>query len=91
MESSKAKELLRQERLRTEQLLKDVVARSEADRSAANQSGDMFDSAEPLTGEGQRRSRLGSAARTLGRHRSSREAAGGRYLWTLDSKRPAHS
>ncbi len=52
MESSKAKELLRQERLRTEQLLKDVVARSEADRSAANQSGDMFDSAEPLTGEG---------------------------------------
>jgi DnaK suppressor protein len=52
MEIARAKELLRSERLRTEQLLTDVAAGGQADRTAANQSGDMFDSAEPLTDEG---------------------------------------
>jgi DnaK suppressor protein len=52
METAEAKELLRLERLRTEQLLADMTAASRADRTAANQSGDMFDSAEPLTDEG---------------------------------------
>ena len=35
-----------------EQLLKDIDAAGAADRVAANQSGDMYDSAEPLTTEG---------------------------------------
>jgi DnaK suppressor protein len=52
MEITKAKELLHSERLRTEQLLVDMASRGRDDRSAANQPGDMSDSAEPLTEEG---------------------------------------
>jgi DnaK suppressor protein len=52
MEYAKAKELLRAERARTEQLLAEIVEAGTADREAANQPGDMFDSAEPLTTEG---------------------------------------
>lgn len=52
MEPGKAKELLRSDRLRTQQLLAEVMAAGEADRSAADEPGDMFDSAEPLTDEG---------------------------------------
>jgi DnaK suppressor protein len=52
METAKAKELLQVERLRTEELLADMTAAGRADRTAANQSGDMFDSAQPLTDEG---------------------------------------
>ncbi len=49
---AKAKELLRLDRIRTQQLLADMTASDDADRTAANQTGDMFDSAEPLTREG---------------------------------------
>jgi DnaK suppressor protein len=52
MEIDRAKELLRADRRRTSQLLVEMRGRGEADQEAANQSGDMFDSAEPLTGEG---------------------------------------
>jgi DnaK suppressor protein len=52
MDNTRAKELLRTERRRVEQLLKDIDAAGAADRVAANQPGDMFDSAEPLTREG---------------------------------------
>jgi DnaK suppressor protein len=52
MEDAKAKELLSAERSRVERLLKDVDEAGAADRDAANQSGDMYDSAEPLTTEG---------------------------------------
>jgi DnaK suppressor protein len=52
MEMARASELLREERQRTQRLLGEVSAGGRADRVAANQSGDMFDSAEPLTGEG---------------------------------------
>jgi DnaK suppressor protein len=52
MDTAKAKALLRAERVRTQQLVKDVEEHGESDRVAANQPGDMFDSAEPLTGEG---------------------------------------
>lgn len=52
METAKAKELLHSERLHTEELLADMTAAGRADRTAANQSGDMFDSAQPLTEEG---------------------------------------
>ena len=52
MDNTRAKELLGAERLRVERLLQDTDAAGAADRVAANQSGDMFDSAEPLTTEG---------------------------------------
>ena len=52
MEMSRAGELLKAERRRTEQRLADMKAEAGDERTAANQSGDMFDSAEPLTGEG---------------------------------------
>lgn len=52
MEMSRAGELLKAERRRTEQRLADMKAEAVDERTAANQSGDMFDSAEPLTGEG---------------------------------------
>jgi len=52
MEHAKAKELLDAERLRLEQLLAQMDQDGSNDRTAANQEGDMFDSAEPLTTEG---------------------------------------
>jgi DnaK suppressor protein len=52
MDDDRARELLAAERLRTERLLTDMTQEREADRTAANQEGDMFDSAEPLTEQG---------------------------------------
>ncbi len=52
MDVVRAKELLRADRLRTNALLVEMAERDQADHEAANQPGDMFDSAEPLTGEG---------------------------------------
>jgi DnaK suppressor protein len=52
MDDSKAKELLGAERRRVEQLLAEVEQSIGEDRTAADQDGDMFDSAEPLTREG---------------------------------------
>jgi DnaK suppressor protein len=49
MDDDIAKELLRAERLRTERLLSELDDSVNADRVAADQPGDMFDSAEPLT------------------------------------------
>jgi DnaK suppressor protein len=51
MEKAKAQDLLHSERLRVEGLLADMQEVASDDRTAANQSGDMYDSAEPLTGE----------------------------------------
>jgi DnaK suppressor protein len=52
MDTAKARELLRLDRLRTQQLLMDLTARGQEDRAAADQPGDMFDSAGPLVDEG---------------------------------------
>jgi len=52
MDDDRARELLASERLRTERLLSDVVEERAGDQAAANQDGDMFDSAEPLTEQG---------------------------------------
>jgi DnaK suppressor protein len=51
MDDERARELLAAERLRTQRLLSDLTADRQDDQTAANQDGDMFDSAEPLTGE----------------------------------------
>lgn len=52
MENARAKELLAAERLRLEGLLAQTAQVGADDRTAADQDGDMFDSAEPLTREG---------------------------------------
>ena len=52
MDEEKAKELLAAERRRVERLLADKTEEREADRAAADQDGDMFDAAEPLTEQG---------------------------------------
>ncbi len=52
MDDERAKELLAAERSRVEQLLTELAGEREADRTAADQDGDMFDSAEPLTEQG---------------------------------------
>ena len=52
MEDSKAKKLLTAERNRVESLLKDIDGAGVDDRTAADQEGEMYDSAEPLTTEG---------------------------------------
>lgn len=51
MDTDKARELLASDRRRTQQRLDDLNAARQADRTAADQPGDMFDSAEPLTTE----------------------------------------
>jgi DnaK suppressor protein len=52
MDNERAKELLAAERLRVERLLTEKAEERDADRTAADQDGDMFDSAEPLTEQG---------------------------------------
>jgi DnaK suppressor protein len=52
MDDDRARELLAAARQRTERLLTGMTEEREADRTAANQEGDMFDSAEPLTEQG---------------------------------------
>jgi DnaK suppressor protein len=52
MDDERARELIASERLRTQQLLSEVSAEQGADRTAADQDGDMFDSAEPLSEQG---------------------------------------
>jgi len=52
MDDTKAEELLRAERRRGEHLLAQMDRAIGDDRTAADQDGDMFDSAEPLTREG---------------------------------------
>jgi DnaK suppressor protein len=52
MDDDRARELIASERLRTQRLLSDLSEERRADRTAANQEGDMADSAEPLTEEG---------------------------------------
>jgi len=52
MEDSKAKKLLNAERHRVEGLLKGIDMAGTDDRTAADQEGEMYDSAEPLTTEG---------------------------------------
>lgn len=52
MDDQRARALLDAERVRVEGLLDDLAGEGEADRSAADEPGDLSDSAEPLTTEG---------------------------------------
>ncbi len=53
MEHAKAKQLLKEERLRVEGLLSEMERAGRDDRTASDEPGDMYDSAEPLTKEGE--------------------------------------
>jgi DnaK suppressor protein len=86
METAKAKELLRLERKRTEELLADMTAAGGADRTAANQDGDMFDSAQPLTEEGTDESvRTELEQRLAAIGRAEKRVAAGTYGHSLKS------
>jgi DnaK suppressor protein len=51
VDDARARELLAAERRRVEQLLHEAIEAGQQNRSAANESGDMADPAEPLTSE----------------------------------------
>jgi RNA polymerase-binding transcription factor len=48
----RARQLLESERQRTQRRLDELLDRGQDDRSAANEPGDMFDSAQPLIQQG---------------------------------------
>ena len=52
MDDQRARALLDAERVRVEGLLEDLAGEGEDDRSAADEPGDLTDSAEPLTTQG---------------------------------------
>jgi DnaK suppressor protein len=89
MEEAKAKELLGAERSRVERLLEDVGQAGAADRDAANQTGEMYDSAEPLTTEeadDSVRSELEERLAAVGR--AERRLADGTYGRSVRSGEP---
>jgi DnaK suppressor protein len=89
MEHDEAKELLGAERVRVEQLLEDIGEAAAADRGAANQTGDMYDSAEPLTTEGTDDSvRAELEERLAAIERAERRLEAGTYGYSVRSGQP---
>jgi len=89
MEYPKAKELLRAERLRVEDLLSDMDQAGRDDRTAANQPGEMYDSAEPLTREGTDESvRAGLQERLAAIDRAEQRLEAGTYGFSVRSGQP---
>lgn len=89
MDDTKARELLGAERRRVEGLLGDIDRAGVADRTAADQEGDMFDSAEPLTTEGTDdavRAELEDRLAAVGRAEKRLEA--GTYGYSVRSGEP---
>ena len=90
MDETRARELLAAERRRVEQLLGQMDQAIVDDRAAADQDGDMFDSAEPLTREGtdesiraelqDRLDAVGSAERRLAEGTYGRSVRSGRPI-----------
>jgi DnaK suppressor protein len=89
MEHAKAKELLDAERLRIGHLLAQMDQDGSNDRTAANQEGDMFDSAEPLTTEGTDDSiKAGLQDRLAAVGRAEQRLADGAYGLSVRSGQP---
>ena len=89
MDNEKASRLLTEERRRTQRLLADLGEEKQADRTAADEPGDMFDSAEPLTGE----IADDSVAAELQRHlaaidRAEKRLEAGTYGYSVRTGRP---
>jgi DnaK suppressor protein len=86
MEIDRAQELLLIERRRVEQLLQETGEAGQADRTAANQDGDMFDSAQPLTDEGTDASvQAGMRDRLAAIERAEKRLAEGSYGYSVQS------
>ena len=89
MEYAKAKDLLDAERLRLEQLVAQVDEAGGDDRTAANETGDMYDSAEPLTREGTDDSvRAELQERLAAVERAERRLDDGSYGFSVRSGKP---
>ncbi len=89
MEYAKAKELLHTERLRVEHLLADMEVVGADDRTAADQPGDMYDSAEPLTKEGTDDSvKTELQERLAAIDRAERRLEAGQYGYSVRSGQP---
>ena len=89
MEQARAKELLHIERLHVEHLLAQMEEAGESDRTAANQSGDMYDSAEPLTTEGTDDSvKTEQQERLAAIDRAERRLEDGTYGYSVRSGQP---
>ena len=89
MQTARAKELLRAERLRVERSMEHVASGGQDDRTAANQSGDMFDSAQPLTEEGTDEAILvGLQERLVAIDRAEERLESGTYGYSVRSGRP---
>jgi DnaK suppressor protein len=89
METARAKELLRSERVRVQQLIGHVAGGGQDDRTAANQSGDMFDSAQPLTEEGTDEAVLaGLQERLMAINRAEERLVAGSYGHSVRSGLP---
>ena len=52
MDEDRARAMLRAERAEVQGLLRDAETAGQADREAENETGDIFDPAQPLTAEG---------------------------------------
>ena len=89
MDDARARELLHTERRRVEQLIAAMDDAGAADRTAADQPGDMFDSAEPLITEGGDdavRKELGERLAAV--ERAERRLADGTYGYSVRSGQP---
>ena len=97
MDYAKAKDLLDTERIRVEGPLAQMEQAGRDDRTAADQDGDMFDSAEPLTREGTDESiqiELQDRLAAVGRAEQRLEKTGrtaSRFAAAAHSRRPAQS
>jgi DnaK suppressor protein len=89
MEYPKAKELLGEERRRVEDLLSDMDQAGRDDRTAADQPGEMYDSAEPLTRQGTDDSiRAGLQERLAALDRAEQRLEAGTYGFSVRSGQP---
>ena len=80
MNDDRARELLRAERARVEDLLESVSGDGQSDRSAANEQGDMSDSSELLVSEGTDDAVANALIAATRGHRTRRTAPRRRHL-----------
>ena len=89
MDDARARELLNAERRRVSQLIAAMDEAGTADRTAADQPGDMFDSAEPLITEGGDDAvRVQLTERLAAVERAEQRLADGTYGYSVRSGQP---
>jgi DnaK suppressor protein len=89
MDDDKARKLLSSDRARTQELLADMTGDGQADRTAADEPGDMFDSAQPLVEQGTDDSIIAELQRHLAAiDRAERRLDAGTYGYSVRSGQP---